>query len=79
MPENYTLRNIYDAWSYGIIPSLGKLIVGSSEPYEYLVDSIRSFPSPNEFSKILRSVGFKKLSIRQLSGNIVCVYRANKN
>ena len=79
MPENYTLRNIYDAWSYGIIPNLGKLIVGSSEPYEYLVNSIRSFPNPNEFSKILRSVGFKKLSIRQLSGNIVCVYRANKN
>ena len=31
MPENYTLRNIYDAWSFFVIPKLGKLIAKSED------------------------------------------------
>ena len=72
------LRNLYDAWSYGLIPKFGKLIVGEEQPYKYLVDSIRTFPSPEEFSDIIISTGFKNTTIRQLTGNIVCIYRAEK-
>ena len=78
LPKDIMLRNLYDAWSYGLIPKFGKLIVGEEQPYKYLVDSIRTFPSPEEFSDIIISAGFKNTTIRQLTGNIVCIYRAEK-
>ena len=78
LPKDIFLRNLYDAWSYALIPKFGKLIVGEEKPYKYLVDSIRTFPSPEEFSDIILKVGFVKNTIRQLTGNIVCIYRAEK-
>ena len=56
----------------------GKFIVGEEEPYKYLVDSIRTFPSPEEFNDMIIEAGFKKTTIKQLTGNIVCIYRAEK-
>ena len=78
MPENYTLRNMYDVWSFFVIPKLGKLIAKSEESYKYLVESIRTFPKPDEFVEILEEINFKRTSIRQLSGNIVCIYKSRK-
>ena len=78
LPNDIVLRNLYDTWSYGLIPKLGKLIVGEKEPYKYLVDSIRTFPNPEEFNDMIIEAGFKKTTIKQLTGNIVCIYRAEK-
>ena len=58
---------------------LGKLITKSEESYKYLVESIRTFPKPDEFVEILEEINFKRTSIRQLSGNIVCIYKSRKN
>ena len=78
MPENYTLRNIYDAWSFLMIPRLGKLIAKSEDSYKYLVESIRTFPRPIEFIEMLEKAEFKKTTIKQLSGNIVCIFKIKK-
>ena len=78
LPKDIILRNLYDAWSYGVIPKFGKLIVGEEKPYKYLVDSIRTFPSNEEFNEMVRDAGFINTSIRQLTGNIVCIYRGEK-
>ena len=78
LPKDIFLRNLYDAWSYGVIPKFGKLIVGEEKPYKYLIDSIRTFPSNEEFNEMVRDAGFINTSIRQLTGNIVCIYRGEK-
>ena len=78
LPKDIILRNLYDAWSYGVIPKFGKLIVGEEKPYKYLIDSIRTFPSNEEFNEMVRNAGFINTSIRQLTGNIVCIYRGEK-
>ena len=78
LPKDIILRNLYDAWSYGVIPKFGKLIVGEEKPYKYLIDSIRTFPSNEEFNEMVRDAGFINTSIRQLTGNIVCIYRGVK-
>ena len=78
LPKDIILRNLYDAWSYGVIPKFGKLIVGEEKPYKYLIDSIRTFPSNEEFNEMVRDAGFINTSIRQLTGNIVCIYRGEK-
>mgnify|MGYP003311768885 FL=1 len=63
MPENYTLRNIYDVWSFFVIPKLGKLIAKSEESYKYLIESIRTFPKPDEFVEILEAVSYTHLTL----------------
>ena len=44
---------------YFVIIPLSTLLSGSSKIYKYLVKSVLTFPSPNEFLSILKSVGFK--------------------
>ena len=57
-----------------LIPYLGKYIVGKSEPYEYLVNSIKSFYNQEELLEIIKSNGFEKVEYRNLSGGIASIH-----
>ena len=46
------LDRLYDLFSFEVIPRLGKLAAGASEPYQYLVESIRKFPDQEEFATL---------------------------
>jgi demethylmenaquinone methyltransferase/2-methoxy-6-polyprenyl-1,4-benzoquinol methylase len=65
---------LYDAYSLRVIPRLGELIVGNSEPYRYLVESIRRFPGPERFADMLRAAGLRRVSYRRLSGGIAAIH-----
>jgi len=71
--NNEILAEIYKRYSK-LIPYLGKYIVGKSEPYEYLVNSINSFYDQEELLKIIRSNGFEKVEYRNLSGGIASIH-----
>src|SRR5207253_718302 len=64
------LDRIYDAFSDRVIPPIGKLVTGDGAPYQYLVESIRKFPSPAAFSSMIGAAGFKRVTHTALSGNI---------
>jgi len=38
------LRPLYDAWSFRVLPMLGRHIAHDEESYRYLAESIRTFP-----------------------------------
>lgn len=38
------LRQLYDAYSFSVIPRLGGLVASDAGSYQYLVESIRQFP-----------------------------------
>ena len=40
------LDALYDAYSFNVIPALGRAVTGDGEAYRYLVESIRRFPRP---------------------------------
>ncbi len=65
------LDKIYDLFSFKIIPPMGKMVTGDAEPYQYLVESIRRFPSPGRFSTMIREAGFGEVRARPMSGGIV--------
>ena len=69
---------IYDAFSFHAIPRIGKLVAGDAEPYRYLVESIRRFPSPDAFSGMIAEAGFGRVSATRLSGGIVAIHSAWK-
>ena len=68
------LEKIYDAYSFHVIPRIGERVAGDRESYQYLVESIRKFPSPGRFAGMIEEAGFKHVTHRPLSGGIVAIH-----
>ncbi|MGZ5915672.1 MAG: bifunctional demethylmenaquinone methyltransferase/2-methoxy-6-polyprenyl-1,4-benzoquinol methylase UbiE [Hyphomicrobium sp.] len=68
------LDRIYDFHSFEIIPRLGAIAAGDAEPYRYLVESIRKFPSQARFAEMIRAAGFDRVSYRNLTGGIAAIH-----
>jgi demethylmenaquinone methyltransferase/2-methoxy-6-polyprenyl-1,4-benzoquinol methylase len=62
---------IYDAYSFNLVPALGQLIAGDGEPYRYLVESIRKFPTPEAFAALMREAGLARVTHQPMTGGIV--------
>ena len=71
--QNQNLDFLYKKYSK-LIPSLGKIILGKKEPYEYLIKSIESFVNQDELINLMIKNGFKKCEYRNLSGGIVSIH-----
>lgn len=68
------LDKVYDLVSDHVIPPMGKMVTGDAQPYQYLVDSIRNFPAPDQFSAMLETAGFSRVTHTPLSGNIAALH-----
>ena len=75
--KNDALNKFYKIYSKSI-PQIGKFIVGKSEPYKYLIDSIEKFYSQEEFLDKIKKQNFSNASYRNLSGGIVAIHSAWK-
>ena len=75
--KNEILNKFYKTYSKSI-PQIGKFIVGKSEPYEYLINSIEKFHSQEKFIKQIKKQNFINVSYRNLSGGIVAIHSAWK-
>ena len=68
------LDQLYDLYSFNVIPALGRAVAGDAESYRYLVESIRRFPRPEAFAAMLRGAGFARVSYKVMTGGIVALH-----
>ncbi len=68
------LTRLYEAYSFNIIPLLGRFVAGDERPYRYLVESIARFPSAESFCTRIGAAGFGRASFTRLSGGIVAIH-----
>jgi demethylmenaquinone methyltransferase / 2-methoxy-6-polyprenyl-1,4-benzoquinol methylase len=68
------LDKIYEAYSFNVIPVVGKLVAGDGEPYRYLVESIRQFPAADDFERMIRAAGFRRTGYERLTGGVVAIH-----
>ncbi len=68
------LKKIYDTYSFGILPRLGKLIADDEDSYRYLAESIRKHPGQDELAGMLEDAGFSNVTYRNLTGGIVAIH-----
>jgi demethylmenaquinone methyltransferase/2-methoxy-6-polyprenyl-1,4-benzoquinol methylase len=68
------LDGIYDAYSFTVIPAIGKVVTGDGHPYRYLVESIRTFPKQDDFKAMIEDAGFAKVTYRNLTGGVVAIH-----
>ena len=77
-PNNVALQSIYDAYSFKLLPWLGKVIAKDEASYQYLVESIRMHPDQESLRTIMVKAGFEDCDYHNLSGGIVAVHRGYK-
>ena len=71
--DNEFLNFLYKNYSKAI-PALGKYIVGSSKPYEYLINSIDAFYNQEQLLELITKNGFINVKYRNLSNGISAIH-----
>jgi len=75
--KNEVFNKLYKVYSQSI-PKIGKFVVGKSEPYEYLIESIEKFYTQEEFSLKIKKQNFENVSYKNLNNGIVAIHSAWK-
>ncbi len=77
-PVSETLAQLYDTYSFSVLPALGKAIANDSESYVYLAESIRMHPDQEALRDMLQAAGFERCDYLNMTGGIVAVHRGFK-
>ena len=69
------LKSAYDAYSFSVIPWLGRVVTGDAASYRYLAESIRMHPDQEGLKRMMAEAGFERLEYFNLTGGVVAVHR----
>jgi demethylmenaquinone methyltransferase / 2-methoxy-6-polyprenyl-1,4-benzoquinol methylase len=72
------LKPVYDAYSFKVLPLLGRLVARDEASYRYLAESIRMHPDQETLLDMLRTAGFAQTRYHNLTGGIVALHRGYK-
>ena len=68
------LDELYDLYSFAVLPRLGEVVAGDGAAYRYLAESIRRWPSQGALAKRIANAGFSLVKFRNLSGGIAAMH-----
>ena len=68
------LRPVYDAYSFSVLPRLGKLVAKDEQSYRYLAESIRMHPDQDTLEDMFKQAGFDRIRYVNMSGGIVAAH-----
>jgi len=74
LPELFILKKLYLSYFKKILPAIGQLVSKSNFAYTYLPDSVLSFPSSPEFSKMMYQAGFINVRWRPMTFGICTLF-----
>lgn len=72
------LAGAYDAYSFTILPALGKYVAKDEAAYRYLAESIRMHPDQETLKSMMEKVGLESVEYFNLAGGIVALHRGYK-
>lgn len=73
-PTNPVFSKVYDAYSFFVLPKLGKVVTKDEESYRYLAESIRMHPNQETLKAMMEAAGFDKVTYDNLTGGIVALH-----
>jgi demethylmenaquinone methyltransferase/2-methoxy-6-polyprenyl-1,4-benzoquinol methylase len=77
-PRIFPLKSLFNLYFKYILPVIGKIRSKDEKAYKYLYESVQVFPDYDQFTDILKKLGFSKANFKVLSGGICCIYFAKK-
>jgi demethylmenaquinone methyltransferase/2-methoxy-6-polyprenyl-1,4-benzoquinol methylase len=72
------LAPLYDAYSFSVLPRLGRLVANDSGAYRYLAESIRMHPDQESLKGMMEHAGFERVEYFNLAAGIVALHRGYK-
>ena len=72
------LKPAYDAYSFGVLPRLGKLVANDAEAYRYLAESIRMHPDQAALKAMMEEAGLERVEYFSLAAGVVALHRGYK-
>ena len=72
------MRELYDLFSFEVIPKIGEFVAQSEESYRYLAESIRMHPDQEELKDLMESAGFSDCNFDNLTNGIVAIHSGKK-
>ncbi len=76
--EEPFLAKIYDAYSNNVIPRIGQAVAKDKDSYQYLVESIRKFPTQKELVRRMKTAGFENARFTNLNFGVVAIHQGWK-
>lgn len=77
VPEQPVMLFLYKTIMRLLVPVAGALF-SNYRAYVYLMDSVRAFPPPKVFKKMLEAAGFTDVRTKTLTFGVVCIYSGTK-
>ncbi|RLN46180.1 hypothetical protein BBJ29_007652 [Phytophthora kernoviae] len=75
---NPLVRSVYDAYSFNVIPLLGEKVANDRPSYQYLVESIRQFPTQEKFKAMIEDAGFQRASYTNYTFGVTAMHSGFK-
>lgn len=72
------LKAAYDAYSFKLLPMMGKLLANDADSYRYLAESIRMHPDQETLKQMMLEAGFGKVDYHNLTGGVVALHKGWK-
>ncbi len=72
------LAPLYDAYSFRLLPLMGKWIAKDPDSYQYLAESIRMHPDQETLKAMMLAAGFDQVTYHNLTGGVVALHKAWK-
>ena len=77
-PTIFPFKQLYHFYFKNILPFIGKFTSKDPKAYQYLYESVQSFPDGERFTSILSNIGFKTTKCIPLTLGICSIYVAEK-
>ena len=78
VPENPILRFLHGIYLRTVLPTVGRIVLGSSWPKGYLRQTIENFGNAAQFVTVLEQAGFKAVRSEKILGGIAVLFSAKK-
>ena len=72
------LAKAYDAYSFSVLPALGKYVAKDEAAYRYLAESIRMHPDQESLKAMMEAAGLAKVEYFNLAAGVVALHRGFK-
>jgi demethylmenaquinone methyltransferase/2-methoxy-6-polyprenyl-1,4-benzoquinol methylase len=78
VPQNFLIKTVLKTYNALFFPFLGFLLTGRVRPYRYLFNSIFSFKTVPEFTRLLTETGFAQVRVRSFFFGMVHLVSGRK-
>jgi len=77
-PVSATLNQVYDFYSFNILPKMGQVVANDADSYQYLAESIRMHPDQDTLKSMMETAGYEKVDYQNMTGGVVALHRGYK-